>query len=838
MYNKNSNQMTNCYVWLICLMLSCVGISSWAADSQIPFVWSGSTEQGDLAPYLQVWHDVTSKASYIDAQKAYSSAKFKGIGRRGAGFGYRKSALWFRVSIVNPMSSSRDVIVSAPSPTLDELDVYCQIGQGRTHFYPLGEQTDFSRRRLKVRHYAVPMSLPSQSESTCYFRVKTSNHLSMKLTISDPYQFLERESREQIQLGVFYGVGLCLLLAIIVLYLSMKDSLYLFYALHIVGGLGYSSIVDGATTATWAYLGIVNFTLVLFIACWIIGALLFAIEFFSIQRRHPVLHKGLLTSVVSILLILFLYPWVSELQAFKTMVQAATANSVLLLGVGVYCAFRGQQRAYFFIAGWGAVSVSVCLAQLAMAGVLPDDGLTTVGLKISWIIEVMILSIVQVLGLVLMKRRESDYQKGMVTAKGETSEKSQFLAKMSHEIRTPMTGVLGVAELLEATPLSETQRRYLRAIQRSSQGMMDVVNGVLDVSKIEAGKVELKHTPIDIKGLILDCLTVFEMTARKKHIPLSSTIEAGTPLTVMGDPDRIRQVIINLLSNALKFTSNGRVVIYVSMTDQILDEHLMLKVEVRDTGIGIGNEDRARLFLPFSQIENGQSMNSDGTGLGLMICRQIVGLMSGDIGVDSVLGRGSVFWFTVPFMVLDDCELTDQNETVELLENQNAISAMLHDVAPGEELHESKFDNESEPDKTGFTLIDTVNKPSILVAEDNEINQKVILGYLERMGLVPDIVSNGREAVSNIVNAEKSYDLVLMDCEMPILDGFSATEEIFKWQDSAGLIRTPIIALSAHATDGYIQRSKEVGMLMHVAKPLSFKCFSEAINLSLNSRIL
>lgn len=821
--------MIKYYVWLIFTLIACVSSGSWGA--QTPFTWTDGSAHEDATPYLQVWRDITSKASFIDAQQAFVSGEFHDIESSGAGFGYTESALWFRVSINNMTASARNIIVSVPSPTLDQLDGYCQISHGRTHFYPLGEQTDFSRRRLKVRHYAMPMTLPAASDSACYFRVKTSNHLVMKLTISEAYYFLERESREQMQLGIFYGIGLCLFLSLIVLYISMKDALYLYYALHIVGGLGYSSIVDGATTATWAFLGIENFILVLFIACWMIGALLFSVEFFSIKQRYPVLHKALLFSVVSMLLMLSLYPFVSDLQAFKAMVHAATANSVLLLGVGVYCAFRGQRRAYFFLAGWGAVSISVCIAQLAMAGVLPDEGLTTVGLKISWMIEVFILSMVQVLGLVLMKRRESDYEKGLVTAKDETSEKSQFLAKMSHEIRTPMTGVLGVAELLEATPLNDTQRRYLKAIQRSSQGMMDVVNGVLDVSKIEAGKVELKHAPIDIKTLVLDCLTVFEMAARKGNIPLSATVEAGTPLTVMGDPDRIRQVIINLLSNALKFTSRGRIVIRVSMTDQILDEHLLLKIEVEDTGIGIGEKDQERLFLPFSQIENGRSMNIEGTGLGLMICRQIVGLMAGDIGVESTLGKGSTFWFTVPFTVNEDCELASRDESVALQDDfQGAASVVSPTLSPRTSV--------TEVTPPPVTISQREGMPMILVAEDNEINQKVILGYLERMGLTPDVVNNGREAVDTFLHGPKAYDLVLMDCEMPVLDGFAATEEIYQQQDATGTPRTPVIALSAHASDGYVQRSREVGMMMHVAKPLSFSRFSEAINVFLNSRVV
>jgi len=420
---------------------------------------------------------------------------------------------------------------------------------------------------------------------------------------------------------------------------------------------------------------------------------------------------------------------------------------------------------------------------------------------------------------------------------------------MSHEIRTPMSGILGLAELLETTQLSLVQKRYLKAIQDSGKSMMNVVNGVLDVSKIEAGKATLKKVPIDVKSLLLDCLTVFEMAARKKQLPLIIVVEAGTPLTVMGDPERIRQVIINLLSNALKFTTAGRITLSICMTDQILDEHLVLKIEVKDTGIGIGDQDKARLFLPFSQIESSRLINDEGTGLGLMICRQIVGLMNGDIGVNSEPGKGSVFWFTVPFEVLEDCELSDTEHVIELLEYEDKIRAILNTPLKGngsEVLETRLFERQVDlrvagGQDLGATLESQLPanllKSRILVAEDNEINCKVISGYLERKGVEADVVNNGQEALDKFQKEGKKYELVLMDCEMPVLDGFLATVELHQWQADTAQPKTPVIALSAHVTEAYVQRSQEVGMLMHVSKPLSYQRLYDAVNDVLGSKV-
>jgi len=848
-----------CYVVLFCFSVCALCSTAWGFERgssfkgkqfvyDLPRVANGVKLTSDL----WVWEDASANAKFMEAQRAYQKGQFSTLQRKFASYGFTSSAYWFRIAIYNTQTLSRDLILSVPKPLLDSVDVYCQMNQGRTYYYPLGEQTDFDRRRLKVRHYAVPLTLLGESGAECYFRVLTTSNLTMSLEISDVDTFLEGESTSQWMSGLFYGIAFSILGGIGVLYIVMRDPVYLYYMVHFIGGLGYSSLADGSLSSLWSFLDVENFAVVFFIACWMIGALLFAIELLSIKLRYYRLYQGMLGGIASLLFLLVLYPWGSELQTTETMVNMVSAYTFILLSIGFYCAFRKDNQALFFIVGWGAVSIAMGISQLAATGVIADAGFTTTGIKIGWAIEVVVFSFVLGISLKLMKRRENTFRKGMVTAQDENSEKSQFLAKMSHEIRTPMSGILGLTELLETTPLSPVQKRYLKAIQDSGKSMMNVVNGVLDVSKIEAGKATLKKVPIDVNALLLDCLTVFEMTARKKQLPLIIVVEAGTPLTVMGDPERIRQVIINLLSNALKFTTVGRVTLSISMTDQILDEHLVLKIEVKDTGIGIGDQDKARLFLPFSQIENGRLVNDEGTGLGLMICRQIVGLMNGDIGVHSEPGKGSVFWFTVPFEVLDDCVLSDTDQVIELLEYEDKIRAILN--APLQEngarsaqvQKQHRFEHQFKP------ILKVVREPAltiepelseillrsrILVAEDNEINCKVISGYLERMGVEADVVNNGQEVLDKFQKEGKQYDLVLMDCEMPVLDGFLATVALHKWQGDMFQPKTPVVALSAHVTEAYIQRSQEVGMLMHVSKPLSYQRLFDAVKDVLGSKV-
>jgi len=347
------------FIWLVVSFCP----PSWALEGQHAFVLPDKTEDLSLTPYLWEWEDLSADASFMEVQNTFQQGGFSDLGRDFAGYGFTESAYWFRIAIINPLEKSRSLILSMPTPLLDTLDVYCQLGQGRTYYYPLGEQTSFDRRRLKVRQYAIPLELPAVSQTDCYFRVHTTSYLMMKLSVSDTEAFLEQESNEQWLFGLFYGVGISFLVGILILYIVMREPVYLYYVVHLFGSLGFSSSSDGTMSALWSYLQVEDFVVVFFIACWMIGAILFAIELLQIKQRHTQLHRALLGAIVSLLIILVLYPWVSELEALKTMVHIATAYTFLLLGAGVYCAYRGDTRAIYFNVGWGFVSITVILTM-------------------------------------------------------------------------------------------------------------------------------------------------------------------------------------------------------------------------------------------------------------------------------------------------------------------------------------------------------------------------------------------------------------------------------------------------------------------------------------------
>jgi CheY-like chemotaxis protein/nitrogen-specific signal transduction histidine kinase len=383
--------------------------------------------------------------------------------------------------------------------------------------------------------------------------------------------------------------------------------------------------------------------------------------------------------------------------------------------------------------------------------------------------------------------------------------KDQFISNMSHEIRTPLNAVIGFTDLLADTPLNQDQSEYIQIVKTASQNLLALINNILDLSKIESGNLALESQPIDIRQIVIDATKIMEQKAKTKGINIITRFPAALPEKVLGDQLRLSQVLFNLVGNAVKFTDSGHVEVSCSLVKGSDETKHYFSFAVKDTGIGVPEEKQSEIFDRFTQANADTQRLYGGTGLGLNIAKSIVDMHGGTLSMESVSGRGTTFHFIIGFKKYE--------ESAEMTEVKGIDGDRI--------LH-----------------INSTRPIRVLLAEDNQINAMLAIQVLSNGGFVVDHVFNGESAVQSV--QEQTYDVVLMDIQMPVMNGIDATKKIRTLQSPAA--RLPIVAMTAHSLYGEMQNCFRAGMTAYVSKPFKpeglYSTILESIRAQSENRVL
>jgi signal transduction histidine kinase/ActR/RegA family two-component response regulator len=807
-----------------------------------PLVLSASQERYPAGRHLELLEDPKGLLTIEQIVSGQHDASFVPSRSDAPGFGFTRSVVWVRLNLVNTADIPMEYYLEIKYPLLDHVEFYDPTGNSTFSRSVAGDSFPFSQRLIRYRNIIFPIQFHPGQEKILYLRCQTTSSLNLPIMVHTAGRLAAEISNEQALLGIYYGILLVMMIYNFFIYVRLKDTTYLYYVLFVFTYMLFQLSINGMAfqffwpnSIWWA-----NNCTPLFIFLAYASATLFTRGILNTQKNVPrlddLLRACLAISFVGAGLTLFV--------DYQISIRLATLMSltvIALIAAGLICMLKGYRPARYYFMAWSVSLLGVTIYALKSFGLLPHTFITHWGIQIGSAWEVILLSMGLADRYYLMKQEKEQLQnlhaqeisrthrelelsfremeklknsledqvkertsdlsllnehltreamsrkKAEERAEAANRAKSQFLASMSHEIRTPLNAILGMAGVAIRAMDPARISRCMKIIQDSGNALLSLVNDILDFSKIEAGRLDLESIAFDLRETLHGLADMFDRQVAEKNLALTITVDSSVPAIVQGDPLRLRQIMVNLINNAVKFTEKGGIEAGVRC-EQNHDKKTVLRFSVRDTGTGINHEQIRRLFSEYSQADSSTSRLYGGTGLGLAISRQLVTLMGGEISAESEPGQGSVFTFTIPLALP--------------LWQQPSASA----VPAGS--------GESHPGRGGALTDVVLTGKKVLVVEDNPWNQEVTSELLTNRGIVVDIADNGQAALEKV--GETSYDAVLMDVAMPVLDGLAATRAIRRMLGPD----LPIIALTANAMIGDREQCLAAGMNDYLSKPV------------------